>query len=114
MIFVGDVTDPERMREGVALAKERFGDIRGVFHTAGVIADGLIQTKTQATIEGVFAPKVYGTQVLRPIFRDEPLDFFFLFSSTSTVTGPARASRLRRRQRVPQCVRRKPAGREKA
>src|SRR5258708_37955958 len=50
--------------------------------------DELLQTKTQSSVEGVFAPKVYGTLVLDALLEAAPLDFFLLFSSTSTATGP--------------------------
>jgi acyl transferase domain-containing protein/thioesterase domain-containing protein/acyl carrier protein len=86
-IISADVTDLERMRQGLEAAERRLGPIRGVFHAAGVMKDELIQTKTQASIESVLAPKVYGTLVLDSLLDNAPLDFFFLFSSTSTVTG---------------------------
>ena len=86
-VVAADVTDLEGMRSAIVAAERRFGPIRGVFHAAGLMKDELIQTKTQASIESVLAPKVYGTLVLDTLFAGAELDFFLLFSSTSTVTG---------------------------
>ncbi len=87
-VFSGDVTDIDRMQEIVAEVSEKYGDINGVIHGAGTINDGLIQMKNQGDVEEVFAPKVYGTLVLDELFADKKLDFFVLFSSTSTVIAP--------------------------
>ncbi len=88
LVLAGDVTDVDRMRELVSEAEAKYGAIHGVIHGAGAINDGLIQMKNQGEIEEVFAPKVYGTLVLDEIFKDKNLDFFVLFSSTSTVISP--------------------------
>ncbi len=87
LIESGDVADIVRMREIVALARERFGEIHGVFHVAGAIDDAPIQAKTQASIEAVFSPKVHGTLVLDALLPD--VELFALFSSNSSVLGAA-------------------------
>ncbi|MCC5863482.1 MAG: SDR family NAD(P)-dependent oxidoreductase, partial [Gammaproteobacteria bacterium] len=86
--LAGDVTVAERMQEIVQEAKAHFGAINGVFHTAGVIRDNLIQLKTQRDIEEVFAAKVYGTMVLEQALEGVPLDFMLLFSSNSAFVAP--------------------------
>ena len=82
-----DVTDIERMREVLARARERFGRIDGVIHTAGVPGAGLIELKEPQGVDAVFAPKVLGTLVLDELFKETPLDFFILCSSIATVLG---------------------------
>ncbi len=89
MVVAGDVADADRMTEVLAEVKQRFGALHGVIHAAGVLDDGLIPTKRQSQIEGVFGPKVHGTLVLDQVLRDEPLDFFVLFSSTSAAIASA-------------------------
>ncbi|HKJ24194.1 MAG TPA: SDR family NAD(P)-dependent oxidoreductase [Myxococcota bacterium] len=84
-----DVSNVVRMREIFAAARERFGRIDGVFHAAGVIDDGPIQTKSQPEIERVFTPKVHGTGVLDEIVSECRPDLFVLFSSNSAWLGPA-------------------------
>jgi acyl transferase domain-containing protein/thioesterase domain-containing protein len=89
LLASGDVTDIEAVRAAAAAARERFGVIHGVIHAAGVVDDDLMQLKSLADVENVFAPKVHGTVVLDAVFADAELDFMALFSSTSTATAPA-------------------------
>ncbi len=84
-----DVSDPEAMRSAVDEARARFGAVNGVLHAAGAVRDELIQLKDQAGIDEVFAPKLFGTDVLAEVLAGERLDFAVLFSSTSTDTAPA-------------------------
>jgi acyl transferase domain-containing protein/NADPH:quinone reductase-like Zn-dependent oxidoreductase len=87
LVATADVTDRVRMRAVVADARNRFGTIHGVIHAAGALDDGLIQLKSRASAFGVLAPKVNGTLVLDEVFAGQPLDFFVLFSSISSVLG---------------------------
>ena len=90
-VFVApaDVCNLEDMRAAVAAGNTRFGAVRAVIHAAGVVDDGPLMIKTPAQVEEVFAPKLHGTLVLDRLFPDGSLDLLVLFSSTSTVTGPA-------------------------
>ena len=87
--LAADVANLEQMTAALAEAQKRFGSLHGVFHAAGTLSDGLIQTKQVEDVERVFSPKIYGTQLLAKLLKDEPLDFFLLFSSSSTLLGPA-------------------------
>jgi acyl transferase domain-containing protein/thioesterase domain-containing protein len=89
LVIESDVTDPERMRQGLDMARRRFGRLDGVVHAAGVLSDELLQSKTQRSVESIFAPKIYGTLVLDSLVANDKLDFLVIFSSTSAVTGPA-------------------------
>ncbi|MFT5154056.1 MAG: acyl transferase domain-containing protein, partial [Planctomycetota bacterium] len=89
MLANTDVTDVDGMRAVLEGAKKRFGKIDGVFHAAGMLRDGLIPTKSELDIEEVLSPKIQGTLVLDNLFRDEQLDVFVLFSSTSAAITPA-------------------------
>ena len=88
MIVEGDVTNAEHMAEVVDEVRSRFGAIHGLVHAAGTIDDDLIISKSLAAMDDVLAPKVYGTLVLEEALRDEDLDMFVVFSSTSTATAP--------------------------
>lgn len=89
MIASGDITNSDFMRGVIAQGKARFGAINGVLHAAGIVSDDLIALKSQSEIDDVFAPKLLGTLVLSDLLKDEPLDLFVLFSSTSTDIAPA-------------------------
>ncbi len=89
MVAVADVTEEAALSVALATARQRFGPIQGVFHTAGVLSDGVIQLKDPATSASVFAPKVAGTLALEAATAGDPLDFLMLFSSVSAIAGPA-------------------------
>ncbi|MEZ4593251.1 MAG: SDR family NAD(P)-dependent oxidoreductase [Chloroflexota bacterium] len=89
LVLDADVTNREQVKQAVALAKQRFGAINGVIHAAGVLDDNLIQLKTAQEAGRVLAPKTRGTLLLDEYLAGEPLDFFVLFSSTSTEIGAA-------------------------
>jgi acyl transferase domain-containing protein len=89
LVAAGDVADLDRMSEIVQETKTRFGALHGVIHAAGVLEDAPLGAKRQASVEAVFGPKVYGTLVLDRVLKQEPLDFFVLFSSTSTAIAAA-------------------------
>ena len=89
LVIDADVTNRAQVKQAVAQAKQRFGAINGVIHAAGVLDDNLIQLKTAQEAGRVLAPKARGTLLLDEYLADEPLDFFILFSSTSTEIGAA-------------------------
>ncbi|MGD2087049.1 MAG: SDR family NAD(P)-dependent oxidoreductase [Candidatus Aminicenantes bacterium] len=82
-----DISSLEQGQEVIRQVKSRFKQINGVFHCAGVTRDGFLLKKTRADLEEVLAPKLVGTKVLDEVTRDEPLDFFVLFSSIVSVLG---------------------------
>lgn len=82
--FTGDVGNPEHMRGAIDETLARYGKIHGVFHAAGAVDDGPLQTKTPESLAKVLTPKVFGTAVLDSVLQDVALDFLVLFSSTST------------------------------
>jgi acyl transferase domain-containing protein/NADPH:quinone reductase-like Zn-dependent oxidoreductase/NAD(P)-dependent dehydrogenase (short-subunit alcohol dehydrogenase family)/acyl carrier protein len=61
--------------------------LRDVFHLAGVIDDGLLNTLTPERVETVLAPKVKGAWNLHRWTRDRALTHFVVFSSFSGLTG---------------------------
>jgi aryl carrier-like protein len=88
VLMIGaDVGDIDQMTAAVAQAKQRFGAIHGVVHAAGAPSDGVILHKTREAAESVFAPKVRGALVLDRLLEDQPLDFFVLCSSLSSICG---------------------------
>ena len=82
LILKADVTDFSQMDIAIQKAKERFGSINGVIHSAG-IADfaGAVQKIEKNEIEKVLASKVKGTISLDKALNEFNLDFFVLCSS---------------------------------
>jgi acyl transferase domain-containing protein len=63
--------------------------LRGVVHSAGVLADAGLLQQDPTRYEKVFGPKVMGTCALERTTRADALDFFVLFSSAASVLGSA-------------------------
>ncbi|WP_299601316.1 type I polyketide synthase [uncultured Tateyamaria sp.] len=89
LCLASDVSNVEDMTALRAEVEAKMGPVSGIIHAAGVIEDGLIQTKTMTEVEDVFAPKLHGTRVIEEVFPDGDVDWMVLFSSSSTATAPA-------------------------
>lgn len=89
IVASADVADLASMQLVVEEAETRFGQIRGVFHAAGVSGGGPIGTKSREAAAAVLRPKILGTLVLERLFQDRQLDFMALFSSISAVRKQA-------------------------
>ena len=84
-----DVSKREDVERLVATCRERYGAVHGIVHSAGVLNDAYIRNKTWADMAAVFAPKILGAVLLDEATRDDPLDFFVLFSSLAALAGNA-------------------------
>ncbi|MEH2206138.1 MAG: condensation domain-containing protein [Nostoc sp.] len=82
-----NVASYEEMQIAVTEALEKFGQINGVIHAAGIAGGGIIQLKTEDVANSVLAPKVKGTLVLEEILnlKNIDLDFLVLCSSQSSI-----------------------------
>ena len=88
--YVGvDVRDREAVAAIVDATRREWGPVRGVIHGAGVIADALLQNKTDDQFEQVVSTKVGGLTALLDATRDDPLRWLCVFSSISARTGNA-------------------------
>ncbi|MCK5058788.1 MAG: SDR family oxidoreductase, partial [Candidatus Aminicenantes bacterium] len=86
MIFSADISNLKQVQEILTRAKEKFGKINGVLHTAGLADyEGVIQRRTREKTETIMAPKVKGTLVLDKVLKDLELDFLVLFSSIGNI-----------------------------
>ncbi len=65
------------------LRDEGWGPVRGVFHAAGVSAPQLLLNLEPEQLRATLEPKLAGGWLLHDRLRDEPLDFFVLFSSVA-------------------------------
>ncbi|MEH1901397.1 MAG: SDR family NAD(P)-dependent oxidoreductase [Nostoc sp.] len=61
--------------------------LRGVIHSVGVLEDGLIQQLSWERFARVLAPKVEGAWHLHSLTKDQPLDFFVMFSAAASILG---------------------------
>jgi acyl transferase domain-containing protein/acyl carrier protein len=85
-----DVASYEQMQNVIATTEEKFGQLNGVIHAAGVVEGNSMSAIAQiskADCEVQFRPKVYGTLVLERILRHQVLDFCMVTSSLSPILG---------------------------
>jgi len=61
--------------------------LRGVVHAASAIDDGLVAEIDPARLPAVLRPKLSGALALDRLTRSDPIDFFVLFSSATTLVG---------------------------
>jgi 3-oxoacyl-(acyl-carrier-protein) synthase/malonyl CoA-acyl carrier protein transacylase len=64
------VTDGAALNSAVAQARDRFGRLDAVFHTAGPIGGGMIQIKTREAADSILAPRLDGARRLAEQLRE--------------------------------------------
>ncbi|GAA0709958.1 hypothetical protein GCM10008904_21250 [Paraclostridium ghonii] len=85
--YDADVTDFSRMNEVMEDVKEKYGNVNGIIHSAGIPGKGMIINKEIAEFEKVLWTKVKGTWILDKLTEEQNLDFFILFSSVASIFG---------------------------
>ncbi|MCA1628274.1 MAG: SDR family oxidoreductase [Acidobacteria bacterium] len=90
-VMRGDVSEEGEMREVVRRVEERYGELHGVLHAAGVTSGtsvfNPITEIRKSDVELQFQPKVYGLYVLERVLEGRELDFCLLFSSNASILG---------------------------
>lgn len=88
-ILSADVTDAVQMEAAFAGVEQQFGTIHGVIHCAGEVDRSVagLQEIRREHVDGQFAPKVAGVQVLDQLLLRRDCDFCLLMSSLSSVLG---------------------------
>ncbi|HSR49175.1 MAG TPA: type I polyketide synthase, partial [Acidobacteriota bacterium] len=87
-ILQADVIDEAQLAEAVTAAHEAEFPLKGVFHAAGHLDDGILERLTVERFRRVLAPKVQGAWNLHRLTADLDLDHFVLFSSVAALLGP--------------------------
>jgi len=85
--IAADITDPDQVKRVMHTVRERFGELHGVIHCAGVPGAGLMQMKTREAAAAVLAPKIAGTLAIADALRADPPELFVLYSSSAAVIG---------------------------
>ncbi|QKH04694.1 SDR family NAD(P)-dependent oxidoreductase (plasmid) [Bacillus cereus] len=82
-----DVTKSDDVIRVITDIKSKYGALNGIIHSAGVLRDSFMKNKTYSEMSAVIAPKVFGTLHLSNATENEPLDFFVMFSSITSLIG---------------------------
>ena len=84
-----DVGREEDVKTLIEHIHNKYGNLNGIFHCAGVPGDGYLFLKSDEAFTAVIAPKIYGTWLLDHYAKKEELDFVIYFSSISALYGMA-------------------------
>nr|MCU0685551.1 type I polyketide synthase [Polyangiaceae bacterium] len=82
---VADAAHVRRVLEGIDPSRP----LRGIFHAAGVLEDGIVLQQSRERWQRVWAPKALGAWNLHRLSHSAPLDHFVLFSSATALLGNA-------------------------
>uniref|UniRef100_A0A671MUP1 Phthiocerol/phenolphthiocerol synthesis polyketide synthase type I PpsD-like n=1 Tax=Sinocyclocheilus anshuiensis TaxID=1608454 RepID=A0A671MUP1_9TELE len=87
-----DVSVSEQVMEAITVIGKHFScyPVRGVFHSAAVLHDGLLETLDRSLFQKVLQPKVCGALNLHfATLHCQTLDYFVCYSSISSFIGNA-------------------------
>ncbi len=79
--------DVSKLDDVTHLLEKCPNSLRGIFHAAGVLDDGILEQQSLARFEQVMAPKAAGAWYLHNLTQHYPLDLFVCFSSTTAILG---------------------------
>lgn len=90
LVLAADVSDPGAVREAVAAAEQRFGEINAVVHAAGTTTGetlDAVRTLEREAFDAQLGSKLLGAWNLDAALVGRRLDFKLLMSSLSSVLG---------------------------
>ncbi|MCH2245137.1 MAG: SDR family NAD(P)-dependent oxidoreductase [Crocosphaera sp.] len=87
LVETADVSDMTSMTRVFNKIHNSKFPLAGVIHSAGTLSDAVLQNQTWSSFEKVMAPKVQGAWHLHQLTKNQPLDFFVLFSSAASLLG---------------------------
>jgi acyl transferase domain-containing protein/acyl carrier protein/NAD(P)-dependent dehydrogenase (short-subunit alcohol dehydrogenase family) len=82
-----DVRDQSALADAINTAHKELGNIAGIIHGAGVLADRLIEDKTPEQFQQVYATKVDGLKALLETCKKDKLKTIVMFSSSTARLG---------------------------
>jgi acyl transferase domain-containing protein len=82
-----DIGNRAEVAAMLAQVAEAMPPLRGVFHLAGMLDDGILREQSRERFDRVFAAKVQGAWNLHELTRDLPLEQLVLFSSAAAIMG---------------------------
>lgn len=82
-----DVTDADAVQALVARVAHEHAPLRGIVHAAVLLNDGMISGLEPDALRASLAAKIDGALNLEAATEGQPLDFFVVYSSATTVIG---------------------------
>lgn len=87
VVYKCDIGNRSEVAALLARIAQDMPPLRGIFHLAGVLDDGILREQCRERFDRVMAAKVQGAWNLHELSRDMPLDLFVLFSSAAAILG---------------------------
>jgi acyl transferase domain-containing protein/surfactin synthase thioesterase subunit/acyl carrier protein len=87
-VVSADITNEDDVRGLLEVANSP-RELRGIFHCAGLLDDGILLQMSWAKLWRVMAPKLIGGWLLSELSRGHNLECFVVFSSILSLTGSA-------------------------
>ncbi|MDC0708175.1 amino acid adenylation domain-containing protein [Stigmatella sp. ncwal1] len=84
-----DIADYGQISALLREVEREVAPLGGVFHSAGVLDDGVLRQQSWARFETVLRPKARGAWNLHVLTAAMPLEHFVLFSSVASLVGSA-------------------------
>jgi len=85
LVVKADVSIASEVARVLAAIKVAMPPLRGVFHAAMILDDGLLSQQTEERFTRVVGPKAIGAWNLHAALAKAPLDYFVMFSSISAL-----------------------------
>jgi acyl transferase domain-containing protein/surfactin synthase thioesterase subunit len=87
VVAVGDITEQADLNRILGEVRAKMPPLRGIFHCAGMLDDGILDQMDWGRFSAVTAPKVMGSWLLHQATLRDELDHFVLFSSILSLIG---------------------------
>ncbi len=87
VVAVGDITEEADLNRILGEIRSEMPPLRGIFHCAGMLDDGILDQMDWGRFSAVTAPKVKGSWLLHSATLRDELDHFVLFSSILSLIG---------------------------
>ncbi len=87
IVVRGDVAEESDVAKALDVVSQNMPPLRGIFHSAGVLDDGMLLSQDWSRFETVMKPKVDGAWNLHHQTVHLALDHFVLFSSIASLFG---------------------------
>jgi len=82
-----DINNSDELKKKTAGITKKAGPVTGIIHGAGVLADKLIEEKTEKDFKDVYSTKINGLKGLLGCAEPDNLDYLILFSSSAGFYG---------------------------
>ncbi|MCM5558999.1 non-ribosomal peptide synthetase [Pleomorphomonas sp. JP5] len=86
-IYTCDVSNVDAVSACLATIRAELGSITAVVHAAGIADGGFLAIRPDADMAAVLAPKLDGARHLDELTRQDPVEAFVLFGSTTGLVG---------------------------